>query len=73
MILTPTSRREQYYDAIANGSTDVHDPISREEQYLKAIAENGGSLPSGTNEGDILYWHNSDWAVGGIDNAVIGA
>lgn len=42
MSLTPTSRREQYYDAIANGSTDVPEPISREEQYLKAIAENGG-------------------------------
>ena len=42
MSLTPTSRREQYYDAIANGSTDVPDPISREEKYLKQIAENGG-------------------------------
>ena len=54
MSLTPTSRREQYYDAIANGSTDVPDPISREEKYLKQIAENGGGGGE-TSQPDFVY------------------
>jgi hypothetical protein len=36
------TREEQYLSAIANGSTDVPEPVTREEQYLYQIAVNGG-------------------------------
>lgn len=36
-------RREQYYDAILNGTTDkLPAPVTREDAYLFAIAKKGG-------------------------------
>ena len=45
---TPITRQETYLDAIANGTTEVPEPITREEQYLAWIALNGGG--GGTGE-----------------------
>ncbi len=39
-----------YLSAIANGSTDVPEPITREEQYLYKIAKNGGGGGGGGTE-----------------------
>lgn len=36
------TREEQYLSAIANGSTNVPEPVTREEQYLYQIANSGG-------------------------------
>ena len=46
---TPITRQETYLDAIANGTTEVPEPITREEQYLAWIALNGGG-GGGTGE-----------------------
>lgn len=44
-------RREQYYDAILNGTTDkLPAPVTREDAYLFAIAKKGGGGGGGTED-----------------------
>lgn len=71
----PQSRNEAILQNILGANNVILPPFSRIEELLIDIAEliaggGGGSLPSGTNDGDVLYWDDGAWAVGAITNVI---
>ena len=68
----PQSRNEAILQNILGADNEILPPVSRIEELLIDILEQGGggSLPSGTAEGDILYWTGSAWAAGAITNVI---
>jgi len=52
--MTPITRKEQFYNAILNG-TEAPKPVTREEMYLAQIAANGGGGGGGGGSVGIYF------------------
>lgn len=64
---------EGYLKSIPTASTSTLGGVKVDGTSITiadGVISANASLPSGTNEGDILYWHNSAWSVGSIDNVI---